>query len=148
MSDFLYSCVQLVHNIGAAAVVGSPAVAWWLTRANQKPEGLFGNPLAIVSVLHKLAWFTAIAWITQVLSGVGFAATTYFLKHELPELTGIGLTALGIKITCALISIAFVICYLKASSHWPVQTKVKVWQLLFMFGLAALISAAFLRWYG
>jgi hypothetical protein len=148
MGELLYSCVQLVHNIGAAAVVGSPAVAWWLARASRKPECLFGNPLAIVTVLHRLAWFTAIAWITQILSGIGFAATTYHLKHELPELTGIGLTALGIKITCALISIAFVIFYLKASSHWSVQTKIKVWQLLFMLGLAALVSAAFLRWYG
>ena len=148
MGDFLYSCVQLVHNIGAAAVVGSPAIAWWLTRASRKPEGLFGSPLAIVSVLHKLAWFTVIAWMTQVLSWVGFAATTYYLKHGLPELTDVGLMALGIKITCAIISIAFVFYYLKASSHRSVQTKAKVWQLLFMLGLAALISAAFLRWYG
>jgi hypothetical protein len=148
MSDLLYACVQLVHNMGAAAVVGSPAVAWWLVRASQMPDGLFGSPAAMGLVLRRLAWLTVLAWTAQLVSGIGFGATTYYLKHEFPELTGVGLIALGIKVTCALIAIALVTFCLKASSRWPVNRQARVWQILFVLGLAALISAAFLRWYG
>ena len=148
MGDFLYACVQLVHNIGAAAVVGSPAVAWWLIRANQVPAELLGRPVATVRFQRRLAWYTILAWSTQVASGVGFGATTYYLKHELPELTGVGLAALGIKVACALVSIVLAILYLRASSHWPAHWQSRVWQTLFVLGLTALISAAFLRWYG
>ena len=148
MGDFLYACVQLVHNIGAAAVVGSPAVAWWLVRANQVPAGLLGRPGATALVLRRLAWFTMLAWSIQVASGVGFGATTYYLRHELPELTGVGLSALGIKVACALVSIILAIYYLRSTSRWPAQRLTRVWQCLFVLGLTALISAAFLRWYG
>lgn len=148
MGDLLYACVQLVHNIGVAAVVGSPAVAWWLVRANQVPAESLSRPATTVLVQRRLAWFTLLAWSTQVASGIGFGATTYYLKHELPELTGVGLAALGIKVACALVSIVLAILYLRASSRWPAFMQIRVWQILFVLGLAALISAAFLRWYG
>ncbi|MDD5581376.1 MAG: hypothetical protein PHY16_19170 [Methylobacter sp.] len=137
-----------MHNIGAAAVVGSPAVAWWLVLANQVPAELLDRPTATALVQRRLAWFTLLAWSTQVASGIGFGVTTYYLKHELPELTGVGLAALGIKVTCALVCLALATLYLRASSRWPAHRQLRVWQILFVLGLTALISAAFLRWYG
>jgi len=148
MGDFLYACVQLVHNIAAAAVVGSPAAAWWLVQANQVPAELPGRPVATALALRRLAWFTMLVWLIQVASGTGFAATTYYLNHELPELTGVGLSALRIKVACALVSVALAILYLRNSSRWPAHCQTRVWQTLFALGLTALMSAAFLRWYG
>lgn len=147
MGDFLYACVQLVHNLGAAAVVGSPAVAWWLVSSNQRAGNSSGRPMATESIQHKLTWFTIIVWSTQAISGVGFGTTTYFLKHELPDLTGIGLAALGIKITCAVISLFLALIYLRTGSRWSGRMQLIVWRILFLLGLTALISAAFLRWY-
>ena len=54
MGNLLYACVQLVHNIGVAAVVGSPAVAWWLVRANQMPAASLGRPVATAPVQRKI----------------------------------------------------------------------------------------------
>ena len=148
MGDFLYACVQLVHNVGAAAVVGSPAVAWWLVRGNRAGADFLNVPMPAVPVLRRLAWFTLIAWSMQIASGAGFGATTYYLKHELPDLTGVGLAALGIKVTCALVCVSLALFYLHAASRWTGHIQLRVWQSLFLLGLAALISAAFLRWYG
>lgn len=145
MGDFLYACVQLVHNLGAAAVVGSPAVAWWLVGSNHcagiAPTVTTGN------IRHRLAWFTLIAWSTQLISGVGFGTTTYLLKHQLPDLTGIGFAALSIKIGCAMISLTLALIYLRSGTRWTNRRQLAAWQALFLLGLTALMSAAFLRWY-
>ena len=146
MGDLLYACVQLVHNVGAAAVVGSPAVAWWLS-SSQFAEALSNRRSAIMPVQRRLAWLTLLAWSIQIASGAGFGATTYYLKHELPDLTGIGLGALCIKVFCALASAALATIYLRAASNWPDHVRLRVWQTLFVLGLTALMSAAFLRWY-
>ena len=60
MENFIYTCVQIVHNFGAVAVVGSPAVALWLGRENK-------------IALHKLTWLMALGWLAQAASGIGFA---------------------------------------------------------------------------
>ena len=148
MGDFLYACVQLVHNVGAAAVVGSPAVAWWLAHVNRVNVETPDRIAAIWPVHQRLAWFTVIAWATQIASGTGFGATTYYLKHALPELTGIGFAALAIKVACALICLVLALFYLRTASRWSTHMQIRVWQTLFVLGLTALMSAAFLRWYG
>ena len=145
MTDFLYSCVQLVHNLGAAAVVGSPAVASWLVGSTRRAGN--DHPAATGSIRRRLAWFTVIAWSMQVISGAGFGATTYFLKHELPDLTGIALAALLIKISCAVTSLILALTYLRSGARWTDRMQLVTWQALFLLGLAALMSAAFLRWY-
>ena len=147
MGDFLYACVQLVHNVGAAAVVGIPAVAWWLGSTNQLASVLPDHKPEIVVVQRKLAWLTIFAWLIQIASGAGFGATTYYLKHELPDLTGVGLAALGIKIACAIICFVLALIYLRTASRWSSNMQLRVWQTLFVLGLTALMSAAFLRWY-
>lgn len=147
MSDFLYACIQLVHNLGAAAVVGSPAVAWWLLRANQAGAGYPGRPVATGAIQRRLAWFALLAWSAQIASGAAFGATTYYLKHQLPELTGVGLAALGIKVACAVICFVLALLYLQTAPRWSAPMQIRAWQALFVLGLTALMSAAFLRWY-
>lgn len=159
MGNFLYACVQLVHNLGAVAVVGSPAVAWWLARekqaiSNPAAAGVVGRPAVTEGVIHnnalaqrKLAWLVMLAWSAQAASGVGFGVTTYYLKHELPDLTGVGLAALEIKAACALTGFVLALLYLRTAVRWSAQIQLRVWQILFILGLTALMSAAFLRWY-
>lgn len=155
MGSFLYACVQLVHNLGAAAVVGSPAVAWWLVREKHimpipAAAGVVDGPATTEGVIgkqRKLAWLVILAWSTQAASGAAFGATTYYLKHELPDPTGVGLAALEIKAACALTGFVLALLYLRAATRWSAQVRLRVWQILFVLGLTAITSAAFLRWY-
>ena len=147
MGDLLYACVQLIHNMGAAAVVGFPATAWWLGSYKQLTSLPPDHESAISALQRNLTWLTIVAWLAQIASGAGFGATTYYLKHELPELTGIGLAALGTKIACAIISLFICVVYLRTASRWPAVARLLFWRILFTLGLTSLISAAFLRWY-
>ena len=67
MGDFLYTCVQLIHNFGAVTVVGSPVAALWL--GNDHP-----------STQYRLAWMMALGWTAQGASGAGFGLTSLYLK--------------------------------------------------------------------
>src|SRR3989442_1804376 len=51
MLNLVYTGVQILHNFGAVAVVGSPAMAWWFARGNLAAQG----PLARLLVL----WWAA-----------------------------------------------------------------------------------------
>jgi hypothetical protein len=137
-----------MHNVGAAAVVGCPAAAWWLVSVSRVSAALPNQSLATASIRRSLAWLTLLAWSTQIASGAAFGATTYYLKHEFPELTGVGFVALVIKVSCAFICCILTLLYLRTGTSWTERMQLKLWQALFLLGLAALMSAAFLRWYG
>jgi hypothetical protein len=64
MENFIYTLVQLVHNFGAVAVVGSPAAPLCLSREDQFAR-------------HELAWLMVLGWLAQGASGIGFALTRY-----------------------------------------------------------------------
>ena len=67
MENLIYTWVQIVHNFGAVAVIGSPAAALSLSRQNQ-------------IVRYKLAWLMLLGWLAQGASGIGFALTSYTMK--------------------------------------------------------------------
>jgi hypothetical protein len=134
-ANFAYALVQVLHNAGAAAVVGGPAAAWlWTREKRQVPAGL--------------AWLTLLAWVAQALSGIGFALTSFYTRGELPEIVGIALTALSLKLVCALMGAALAGYYLTKSQPWRDRTQQTIWRNLFFVGGTALCAAAFLRWYG
>lgn len=133
-ADYAYALVQVMHNFGAVAVVGSPAAAWLWARER--------------SIVPKVfAWLTALGWVTQGLSGAGFGLTSYLSRGELPEVTGIALVALYVKITCAVVGLALCVFYLLASRRRE-RAQRELWSSLFFIGVAALSGAAFLRWFG
>src|SRR2546428_2787020 len=115
MLSLVYTGVQILHNFGAVAVVGSPAVAWWFARDNPAAQ-------------CRLAWLLVIGWAAQGASGAGFGMTSYFLKGQLPEISGVALIALVAKIACVTCGFAVGILYLNMASRWSVGTRLKVWQ--------------------
>src|SRR3989442_3740842 len=121
MLSLVYTVVQILHNFGAVAVVGSPGVAWWFARDNPAAQ-------------CRLAWLLVIGWAAQGASGAGFGMTSYFLKGQLPEISGVALIALVAKIACVTCGFAVGILYLNMASRWSVGTRLKVWQG--MLGLA------------
>jgi len=132
--DLSYAMVQVVHNFGAIAVVGGATFA------------LF--PAAQSIALHrKLAWIVGFGWTTQAMSGMCFAAISYHFYAKLPDIHGIAMAALLIKILCAAFGISIAIIYLRFSATLTKERRYLTWQLLTALGIIALTAAAFLRWF-
>src|SRR2546428_6076888 len=132
MLNLVYTGVQILHNFGAVAVVGSPAMAWWFARDNLAAQG-------------RLAWLLVIGWAAQGASGAGFGMTSYFLKGQLPEISGVALIALVAKIACVTCGFAVGILYLKMASRWSVATRLRVWQGMLALAGAAMATGALSR---
>ena len=133
MENLIYTWIQIAHNFGAVAVVGSPAVGWWLER-----KKIVANRLALLALL---------GWFVQGATGIGFAITSYSLKGAVPEVTGIALGALLVKVSATVIGFLAAAILWKKSPQWFVRRKMLVWQIMFAFSIAALMGAAVLRWY-
>jgi hypothetical protein len=164
-----YTLVQVVHNFGAAAIVGGSVFA--LYPATQ-----------VVAVQRKLAWLVGAGWAIQALSGMGFAAVSYYFYGKLPDIHGIALAALlnkaprrkqrgincalkirwpsaslrpkgrgikpaEIKMLCALGGFSIAVLYLRHAAGWTAEQRRAAWRRLIALGVTALAAAAFLRWF-
>lgn len=133
LQDISYALVQVAHNFGATAVVGSAVFA--LQRGMH------------ASAQRKCAWVAALGWATQVLSGMGFGAITYHYYAKFPDIHGLALGALYFKVLCATCSLVVLAWYLLTDkSDTPICRRC-VWQGLLALGASALTAAAFLRWF-
>ena len=128
-----YAIVQVVHNFGAAAVVGGAVFA--LFPATQP-----------VTIQRSLAWLVGFGWTVQGLSGMVFGATSYYFYGQLPDIHGIATTALVIKVICAAAGFTTAALYLWQGQAWSVEKRRAAWKLLIALGVTALTAAAFLRW--
>ena len=132
MSDLPYALVQVVHNLGAALVVAPSAGALWLARD--------GAPR------RRLAWLSTSAWAVQAATGAGFAVVSWLGKGALPEVEGVALAALAVKVgsTSAGLSAGVLLLCLPGAGA---ATTTALWRASLAAGAAALVGAAFLRWY-
>ena len=127
MQNLIYALIQIIHNLGAATIVGLAATALWQPQSRQR----------------LAAWMAAI-WALQGVSGLMFGITTFSYEGHLPDIHGIAVYALMIKITCVILSIILSLL-LYAKKGWDGQLL--AWRILFVLGVVALASAAFLRWF-
>jgi hypothetical protein len=134
MTELVYTLVQALHNLGAVAVVASPAVAL----------GLRDRSAALD---RRLAWVLLSAWGLQAASGAGFAAASYGLKGALPEVTGVALTALVIKLTATAGGFALAASLLRVRRLAAPRPRAVAWAVCLGLAVAALLAAAPLRWY-
>ena len=129
-----YAIVQLVHNFGAAAVIGFAIFALYPV-AQPAP------------VQRRFAWLVGLGWAVQAISGMGFGAVSYYYYEKLPDLSGVAFAALLIKISCAVGGIAMAMLYVRRAGNWTVAQRRAAWKFLGILGVTALAAAAFLRWY-
>jgi hypothetical protein len=73
--------------------------------------------------------------------------TSYFLKGQLPEISGVALIALFAKIICVACGVALGILYLKTATRWSVAARLRGWLGMLVLAGIALTAAAFLRWF-
>ena len=134
MTDLIYTLIQLGHNFGALAVTGIPVAAL----ARESAGGTFSR---------RLSWWLVAAWALQAASGSGFALASWKLKGALPEVEGIALAALIVKIAATVLGLGLATIAAARSSRWTASGRRTIYHLEIVVALVPLAAAAFLRWY-
>ena len=134
MQNFIYALIQVIHNFGAVAIVGIAASALWMVRGAG-------------AIQHRLALLSAVAWAVQAATGVLFGISTFYFESHLPDIHGIAVDALIIKIFCATSGFILAVAYVKWDSGWSATRRLSAWRSMLALGAVALGSAAFLRWF-
>ncbi|BCK86963.1 hypothetical protein MIZ01_0733 [Sideroxyarcus emersonii] len=127
-----YSAIQVVHNFGAVATVAGSLIA---RRVRDNVAR------------RKLAQLVLVGWLTQAVSGATFGMVSYYYYHQFPDISGIAIVALLIKMACATLGIALLIIYLWQSTRWSERGKEKAWASSSALAITAISAAAFLRWF-
>ncbi|MGH7478744.1 MAG: hypothetical protein ACREJ8_04035 [Candidatus Methylomirabilales bacterium] len=76
---------------------------------------------------------------------MGFGAVSLYYYGQLPDIHGVALAALGVKVGCALFGVVLGLAFLRG--RWSGRKGSLVWTTQTVLGLIALTAAAFLRWY-
>ena len=132
LQNLSYAAIQIVHNFGAVAVVGSSFYALW--------SGLAG--------MRKLpAWITLAGWAAQAASGGAFGAVSWLYYGHFPDIHGIAVAALLIKMACAAAGFMLAAAYVYRGIEWSERARQASWRALASLAATALTAAAFLRWF-
>jgi hypothetical protein len=133
--DLAYALNQVVHNFGAVVVTAGAAGGRW----SQAAVGAQGK--------HGFAWLTLGGWAAQGVSGAAFGAISYAAYGRLPDIHGIAVAALSLKIACAVCGFGLCVLYLAREAAWTEEGRGRAWAALLAFAAVALCAAAFLRWF-
>ena len=131
LQNFNYALTQVVHNFGAVTVVAAP-----LYMLIARPERQ-----------RKTLWLVLIGWCLQILSGVLFGGISLLYYGMLPDIRGVAILALLIKVLSAVSALGIIIMSLRAQPSWSWRRVTWMWRGLTVLGVVALTAAAFLRWY-
>lgn len=134
LQNLAYALVQVVHNFGAVAVTGAAAAALALLCAD-------------VTVPRWLGGVVLAGWAMQIASGAGFGAISYAWYDKLPDIHGVAVAALGIKMVCAASGLLIAAAYLRYAGGWSAARCRSLWIGLVTLAATALSAAAFLRWF-
>ncbi|MCR4303137.1 MAG: hypothetical protein NUV63_02765 [Gallionella sp.] len=128
--NLAYAAAQIVHNFGAVAVVGGAAcaLAWRETEAQR-----------------RLVWLVLAGWLVQAVSGAAFGAISYYYYAKFPDIHGIAVAALRVKVICS--ALGFILAVRLLFAHLPELARRYSWLALCGLGVLALSSAAVLRWF-
>jgi len=134
LQNLAYALTQVVHNVGAVAVVGGTIFARW-------PQS------ATLVARRRFTWVILVGWLLQGASGAGFGAISYAYYGQFPDIHGIALIALFLKMACAAGGLILSAVFLRYQHVWPEQRVHVVWSGLMLLAVTALTAAAFLRWF-
>lgn len=129
LQNLAYAVTQIVHNFGAVTVTGGALCA---LRSESH-------------VQRRLAWLVLLGWGAQAASGATFGAVSYYYYSKFPDIHGIAVAALVVKMACAALGFLLAALYLRAA--WNDAARRRAWRALTGLAAIALSSAAFLRWF-
>jgi len=130
--NLAYSVVQVFHNFGAVAALGGSLAAGLSASADAS---------------RKSAWLALAGWATQAASGAAFGAVSFHFYHRLPDIAGVALAALVLKMLCAASALLLLAAYLYWEAGWARRKKIVVSHTAALLSAIALGAAAVLRWY-
>ena len=130
--NLAYSAIQVVHNFGAVTTVGGSLAALKFRDADSR-KGLARLVLAGLGI--------------QTVSGAAFGAVSYFFYHRFPDIAGIAVVALEIKILCVIIGFLLLATCLFRGDDWTVAKTSIILIASSALAVSALSAAAFLRWF-
>lgn len=134
LQNLAYALIQVAHNFGAVAVVGGSLLGRW--------------PLHIEAIQRqRLAWLVLGGWVVQAMSGTAFGIVSIAYYGQPPDIHGIAVIALLVKIVCAVTGFVVTVWWLRRADRWSESRRTRVWSLLMALGITALSAAAFLRWF-
>lgn len=128
-----YALTQVVHNFGASAVVGGAVASLWLA---PRPE-----------LDRSIAWLVCLGWVAQIASGSAFGAISFYYYGKFPDIGGLAIAALAIKVACAVSGFSLASLYLLRGASWTAVLRRRTWLTLTGLSVTALTAAAFLRWF-
>lgn len=131
--NLVYALTQVVHNFGAAFVLGGALFALW--------------PTPRLEYARIFAWLILFAWGAQIASGVGFGLTSLYYYGETPDLSSIAMVALAIKVIAATGGFLLAASYLARGREWSLVCVRRIFLSLAALAAIALTAAAFLRWF-
>jgi hypothetical protein len=129
LQNLAYALTQVAHNFGAVAVTGGAIAALYGTEQSQR----------------RLAWLVLAGWGTQAASGATFGAVSYYYYSQFPDIHGIAVAALVVKMICA--ATGLVLAALCTRQPRNLAARRRVWRSLVALAASALTAAAFLRWF-
>ena len=134
LQNLSYAAIQVVHNFGAVAVVGSAACALWLgpPRSGMRPP---------------LSWLMLAGWAAQAVSGGAFGAVSWLYYGRFPDIHGVAVAALLIKMACAAAGVVLAAAYIYRGWGWSQRAQRATWRALATLAATALTAAAVLRWF-
>lgn len=130
--NLAYSIVQVAHNFGALATVGGSLAA---------------TKFASVETRRRLAKLVFAGWSIQGASGASFGAVSYYFYHQFPDISGVALAALFLKMACVASGFVLLATYLYRADRWPESSRRLAWLGSSLLAITALTAAAFLRWF-
>ena len=131
--NLAYALTQVVHNFGAAAVLGGAVFALW--------------PASRLENGRSFAWLILVAWGAQIASGGLFGLTSLYYYGETPDLSSIAMAALIVKVAAAAAGFLLAAFYLIRGREWDRVRVKRTFLGLAALGAIALTAAAFLRWF-
>lgn len=131
--NLAYALTQVVHNFGAAAVLGGAVFALW--------------PAFRLENGRSFAWLILVAWGAQIASGGLFGLTSLYYYGETPDLSSIAMAALTVKVAAAAAGFLLAAVYLIRGQEWDRVRVKRTFLGLAALGAIALTAAAFLRWF-
>ncbi len=134
MENLAYALVQVVHNFGAVAVVGGAFVGLLPAQRETRAQ-------------RRLAWLVLSGWAAQAVSGALFGAVSFRYYGALPDIHGVAVAALRIKVACAASGFVLAALLLLRAARWNDVARRRAWQALAALAVIALGAAAFLRWF-
>ena len=129
-----YAAVQVAHNFGAVAVVGGPLFVLWPAPFDRRRA-------------RPIAWLVFSGWAVQIVSGVAFGVASYAWYGHFPDIHGIAVAALIVKIACAVAGLGLTVLHLAIRPNGDATGDARrTWASLLALGATALVAAALLRW--